>query len=98
MLWVAYCIDNENTKETRDRFLAVHREYLDANANKIFFSGPLQSDDASFNNGSIFVLNVASRSDAEAFVQNEPFYKNGVFADVRVSRTREGRFFPENIG
>lgn len=92
MFWAIYCIDKPDTKATRDEHLAVHREYLDEHKDKIFFSGPLQTDDASMNHGSLFIVKVPSRADAEAFAAYEPFNKNGVFESVRITRIRQGRY------
>lgn len=95
MLWTIYCIDKPDTKETRDKFLDVHRTYLTENEDILFFSGPLQTDDASLNHGSLFVLNVPGRAEAEAFAANEPFNKQGIFASIRIARIRKGRFNPD---
>lgn len=94
MLYAAYCIDNPDTVALREEHLKVHREYLDKHADKIFFSGPLQTDDASASVGSLFILNVRDRSEAQAFVDNETFNNNGVFRAVTITRMRKGRFNP----
>lgn len=95
MLWAVYCLDNPNTAALREKHLAAHREYLTRNARKIFFSGPLQSDDAATNNGSLWILSVADRAEAQAFVDNEDFYRAGVFASVSIHRMRKGFFHPD---
>ncbi|MFO1143032.1 MAG: YciI family protein [Amaricoccus sp.] len=95
MFWAVHCLDKPNSKGTRDEFLAVHRAYLDENAGILFFSGPLQNDDASANHGSLFILNVPGRGEAEAFAANEPFNQNGVFKSVTITRMRKGRYNPE---
>lgn len=92
MLWAVYCKDKANTAETRKTFMDVHRTYLAGQEPKIFFSGPLQSDDATSAHGSLYVLNVKDRAAAQAFVDNEPFYKAGVFESVLISRMRKGRY------
>jgi uncharacterized protein YciI len=95
MLWAVYCIDKPNTLALRAQHLASHREYLTKNARKIFFSGPLQTDDAATNVGSLWILSVPSRAEAQAFVDNEDFYRAGVFASVTIHRIRQGFFHPD---
>jgi uncharacterized protein len=95
MLWAIYCLDKPNTAAARSELLKVHRNYLDANVTNIFFSGPLQSDDAEHSFGSLFILNLKSRAEAEAFIENEPFNNAGVFEKVMIFRMRKGRFNPQ---
>ena len=95
MLWAVCCNDRPNTAALREKHLAAHREYLQKNAKKIFFSGPLQSDDASVNVGSLWIISAASREEAQAFVENENFYRAGVFESVVIRRMRKGFFLPE---
>jgi uncharacterized protein len=94
MLWAICCFDKTNTTIARGGLLTVHRNYLDANVPNIFFSGPLQSDDAEQSLGSLFILNVKSRDEAQAFIDNEPFNNAGVFEKVNIFRIRKGRFNP----
>lgn len=94
MLWAVMCIDNPNTHEAREGLLKVHREYLATQESSIFFSGPLQTDDATASLGSLFIMNVRSRAEAQAFVDAEPFYRAGIFAHVHIYRMRKGRHNP----
>jgi hypothetical protein len=59
------------------------------------FTGPLQSDDASQNIGSVWIVAANSRSEAQAFGDGEAFYRAGVFESVSVRRVRKGHFHPE---
>ncbi len=94
MLYSVYCLDGENTHDLRAQHLVAHRAYLDEWKEKIFFSGPLQSDDAQTAFGSLFVLNVENRTEAERYIYNEVFYKAGIFASVKIFRMRKGRYNP----
>lgn len=97
MLYSVYCEDAENTHALREQHLMAHRAYLDLFRDKIFFSGPLQSDDATTAHGSLFILTVADRAEAEAYIYNEVFYKAGIFAKVTIRRMRKGRYNPALI-
>jgi uncharacterized protein len=94
MLWSVHCFDHPGTAEKRDRLRAIHRAHLDAYGNKIFFSGPLLADDTDEQIGSLFVLAVGSREEAQAFIDPEPFNQGGVFERVQIFRMRKGRFNP----
>ncbi|WP_036242657.1 YciI family protein [Mesorhizobium sp. STM 4661] len=97
MLWTVYCLDRADTAEARAEHLTVHREYLDQFKSRIFFSGPLQNDDASVALGSLFILNVPARVGAEDFISNEPFYKAGIFEKIAIYRMRKGRYNPDLV-
>jgi uncharacterized protein YciI len=92
MLYSVYCQDAENTAALREKHLVAHRAHLDAWREQIFFSGPLQTDDALVALGSLFILNVADRAEAERFIQTETFYNAGIFASVTIRRMRKGRY------
>jgi uncharacterized protein len=97
MLWAVYCIDNADTEALRAEHLVVHRKYLDEWNTRIFFSGPLQSDDAKTSLGSLFILNVKDRAEAELYANSEPFNKNGVYKSVTIHRMRKGRYSPNLV-
>jgi uncharacterized protein YciI len=92
MLWAVQCFDHPGSAEKRDKLRTIHREHLDVFKDRIFFSGPLLADDSDEQIGSLFVLAVSSRAEAQAFIDPEPFNQAGVFAEVRIIRMRKGRF------
>jgi len=95
MLWAIYCIDKPNSAALRAENQQRHSAYLKEKDAVIFFTGPLQSDDASGIIGSLWIVAANSRSEAQAFVDAEAFYRAGVFASVSVRRVRKGHFHPE---
>ena len=93
MLYSIYCLDHPNSEKLRDQNRTAHREYLDQWKDQLFFSGPLlDDDDESIQLGSLFILKVKDRSEAEKYIYNEVFYKAGVFANVSIVRMRKGRY------
>lgn len=96
MIYAVYCVDIKNSAALRDQHRAKHREYLDGWKGRLFFSGPLLDDeDENKQLGSLFILSVKNRAEAESFIHNELFYKAGVFASVSIMRMRKGRYNPE---
>jgi len=94
MLWVVHCLDKDNTAGLREKNLQEHRDYLNKVESCIVFSGPLQSDDASSALGSLFIINVEGRKEAQKFIDDEPFNKKSIFESVKIHRVRKGRFNP----
>ncbi len=97
MLFSVYCQDHPDTAALREEHLVAHRAHLDDWRDRIFFSGPMQSDDASASLGSLFILNVANKAEAERFIHTETFYNAGIFASVTIRRMRKGRYNPALI-
>jgi uncharacterized protein YciI len=95
MLWAIYCIDKPNSAPLRAEHQQRHSAYLKEKDPVIFFTGPLQSDDAADNIGSLWIIAANSRSEAQAFVDGEAFNRAGVFESVSVRRVRKGHFHPE---
>ena len=53
------------------------------------------SDDGQTFVGSLLIVNVGSRREAQAFVDGDPFTKAGLFRDVTITRMRKGQWNPE---
>jgi uncharacterized protein YciI len=47
-------------------------------------AGPFLADDGETMIGTLLILDVASRADAEAFATNDPYHKAGLFESVEV--------------
>jgi uncharacterized protein YciI len=94
MLWQIHCIGKPNMAAVRNEHVKAHRSHLDAHQANLFFAGGLQTDDASDLLGAMFILNVPTREEAQAFIDGEPFHRAGVFEKVTVTRLGKGRFNP----
>ena len=95
MLWAISCTDKPNTAAIRDKNLKTHREYLANQKSILVLSGATQTDDGKDAIGSLFVLNVNSRAQAQAFSDGDPFTQAGVFSSVTITRMRKGQWNPE---
>ena len=65
-------------------------------AGLVVLAGATQTDDGEIATGSMFVVNVDSREQAEAFAKEDPFNSGGLFEKVVVTRMRKGHWHPEN--
>ena len=97
MLWAIYLTDTPDAAPLRAKHLEPHKAYLHKVDPQIFFSGPLQNDDATKNIGSLWIIRAGSRAEAQAFVEAEPFYQAGVFESHRITRVRAGHFHAELV-
>jgi len=96
MLWIIYCEDKPDTAATREQHLGVHREYLLSKKKILVLAGARQNDEGTQPIGSLFVLNVNSRAEAQAFSDGDPYAQQGIFSKVTISRMRKGQWNPES--
>ena len=47
--------------------------------------------------GSLLIVNVGSRAEAQAFVDGDPFQKAGMFKSVTITRMRKGQWNPQAV-
>ena len=94
MLWAISCTDKPNTAAARAAVLQPHRDYLQSQKGILVLAGATQTDDGTEAIGSLFVVNVNSRAEAEAFSDGDPFTQKGVFASITITRMRKGQWNP----
>ncbi|MCG8544803.1 MAG: YciI family protein [Alphaproteobacteria bacterium] len=95
MLWAITCEDNPNTDAIRAEHLEPHRDYLKSQKNILVLAGAAQNDEGTEAIGSVFIVHVNSRAEAEAFSNGDPFTQAGVFKSVTIRRMRKGQWNPE---
>lgn len=84
MLFVFHLLDKPGTGELRARVRPEHKLYLGAKAASIAFAGPLLGDDGTTMVGSLLVIDFASRAQAQAWLEAEPFTRAGVYEQSSV--------------
>jgi uncharacterized protein YciI len=95
MLWAISCVDKPDTAGLRDTYMRVHRAYLDDQKSILVLAGATLTDDGQAPNGSLFIINVASRAQAEAFSAADPFTQAGIFARIAIMRMRKSQWNPD---
>jgi hypothetical protein len=95
MLWAISRVAATNFAALREKSLQVHIDYLRSQKNILVLSGGTVSDDGNDFNGSLLIVNVASRAEAQAFADGDPFAKAGMFTDVKITRMRKGQWNPQ---
>jgi len=85
--FVLTCLDYPNNLERRMGARDAHLAYVAANKDKLKMAGPLL-DDAGAMAGSMFVLDVESKAEVEAFNASDPYTLAGVFETVTIQAMR----------
>ena len=96
MLYMIYGVDADNAGDLRRQTREAHFKYLEVHEDIMVLGGATLADDGTTRTGSVLIVNVANRAAADAFSENEPFRKAGVFRSVTVTHMRRGQWFPDN--
>jgi hypothetical protein len=94
LLYVIYMEDGPRSAEIRAATREAHLAYLEQHRDILVLGGALLAEDGTTRTGSMLVVNVPGREEAEAFSANEPFRRAGLFASVRITRMRRGQWNP----
>jgi len=94
MLYIIYQEDHPDGAAIRAAARDEHFAYLDRHEDILVLGGALLGDDGATRTGSVLIVNVPDRAAAEAFSENEPFRKAGLFSSVKISRMRRGQWNP----
>ncbi len=94
MLYIIYQEDGPGSVALREQHKPAHFDYLDQHKDILVLGGAMLADDGETRIGSVLIINVPSRDDAERFSANEPLRQAGVFRDVKITRMRRGQWNP----
>lgn len=94
MLWAILRVPAPNFAENREKGLQPHLDYLRSQKDILVISGATTSDDGEQFVGSLLIVNVKTRAEAQAFVDGDPFTKAGMFTSVAITRMSKGEFNP----
>ena len=90
MQFVIHCRDKADGETLRAPLRIEHHERLNANNNITVVRGPLLTDDGSRMIGSLLILDVTDKKQAEAFWAGGPFVRAGVYDWWTIERWRFG--------
>jgi uncharacterized protein YciI len=95
VLYIIYQEDGPNAPALRKQHRNAHFAYLERHKNILVLGGALLDDDGERRVGSVLIVNVDGRDQAEAFSRDEPLRKGGVFRSVKITRMRRGQWNPD---
>ena len=88
MNFMILCFDKTGVGELRAATRHVHLAYMKKHGSVLRMGGPFENDEGGII-GTFFLINVEDRAAAQAFTDNEPLHKAGVFEAVLVRRWRQ---------
>lgn len=99
MLFVLHAIDHSDAPEARLANYDAHKAHAASAAGRgiaVVLGGPLMLDNADRMTGSLAVYDAPDRATIEAFVQEDPFNRFGVWSEARLHRfdPRIGQWIP----
>jgi hypothetical protein len=89
--------DKPNQLSLRMQERPVHLDYLERNKHRLLAAGGMTDDDGQGGYGGVIILDTEDRAEAEAFIQNDPFTKAGLFCSIEVVRWRKAFFNFERL-
>jgi uncharacterized protein len=90
MQFIIHAHDKVDGSKRRDPLRDAHEAYLERHRANLIARGPLLNDAGDRSIGSLIMLDVANKSEAEAFWANEPFNRAGVYEWMTMERWRFG--------
>ena len=94
MLWAISRVAGPSFAEDREQRMQPHLDYLRSQKDILVISGGTISDDGTQFVGSLLIVNVQTRAEAQAFVDGDPFTQAGMFTSVTIVRMNKGEFNP----
>jgi hypothetical protein len=95
MLWAISRVAGPGFAARREQGLKPHLDYLHGRKDILVLSGATQTDDGKEYVGSLLIVNVASRAEAAAFIEGDPFQRAGMFTATTITRMRKGQWNPQ---
>ena len=86
---ITFVDDPDTDREKKSQLRPTHIDYVVGNAGRIIASGGLFPDDDDFPNGGLIILDVDNRNDAVAYIENDPFFMNGIFSTYTIRKWRK---------
>lgn len=80
--YMAICRDGPQGEALRAAATAAHLAYVETVLGDINVAGPVYDEQGLRTVGSIFCLRTQSLAQARAIIENDPYYKSGVFESV----------------
>ena len=84
MLFMFFCSDKPGHEQLRLDTRQAHLEYLGGFKDRAVAVGPTLTEDGEHMNGSLLILDLADRQEAEDFAANDPYAKAGLFESVTI--------------
>lgn len=81
--------DKDGHAHVRQQHRPAHLVFLEENADLLLACGAKLADDGSDAGGGVYVVDLDTRAEAEAFIAADPFSKADLFGRVTITRWRK---------
>jgi len=79
MRFFIYRVDKPECRDLRAQTRPRHLEYADTLGPRLVYAGPTLDDDGETMNGSVWIVEAASREEAEEITARDPYEQVGLF-------------------
>lgn len=89
MLFLIHGIDKANGDDIREAQRKKHAQYLALFKKNVICAGPTLADDGVSKTGTVIVVDMDDRAAAQSFLDNNPYFKAGLFETVTIQPWRK---------
>ena len=89
MPYMIETFDKPDTSELRRELRPSHLDYLERNKKLLLACGAKLLDDGVTGTGSVYIVDVETREEAQSFVDGDPFTSGGLFDRIVINRWRK---------
>jgi uncharacterized protein YciI len=89
MLYFVYLEDIEDNERIRKPLLEQHMKHIGGHLGSIRLAGPLMRADGKTQAGGVLLIEAASASDVRNIMDADPYFKAGLWPEVRIHEFRE---------
>ncbi|RTZ43408.1 YciI family protein [Candidimonas sp. SYP-B2681] len=89
MPYLIETFDKPHTQALRQALRDKHLDYLEENKKMLLACGAKLEDDGTGGTGSVYIVDVESRGEAEEFLSADPFAIGGLFERIVITRWRK---------
>ncbi len=83
--FAAYCVDAPGSEKPRREQLEAHLRYVEQVMDRLLVAGPLKDASGTII-GSLIVFGVHSEAEARTLLDEDPYYRSGVWQEITISR------------
>lgn len=89
MPYIIETFDKPNCLAIRQAHRNAHLEFLEQNKALLLACGAKLHDDGADQGGGLYIVDLETSTEARAFIEQDPFFKVGLFAEVKITRWRK---------
>jgi len=89
MPYLIETFDKPDTAELRQQLRPAHLDFLERNKALLLACGAKLQEDGVTGTGSVYIVDLDTREEAQAFIDGDPFTAGGLFERITINRWRK---------